>query len=277
MRQAPLPQGFATLQSRQDQSDGAEHEVRARATRDAHHLLTVDGQIVAQHSETEAEGHHVQTYQPAPHQEETVPRQRNMKCRRTILTPHSTLHIPRLQINRRIHRPTADGHDQCDPEEQFEAVGILIHKDAHRWGDGHREIVRQPVVADALRPATRWQHIDGHRRVRHRQCPEGSAVQRSDDEEQQQGRCRQIACEEDGKQAETDHEHRLSGERVHEIAAEGPQQQGGDGVAREHQTYHVLRGSEVLTQVEWQQRGQYVEGKEQREVRRHHLTIVPIP
>lgn len=48
-------------------------------------------------------------------------------------------------------------------------------------------------------------------------------------------------------------------------------------VARQHQSHHVLRGPERLRQLQRQQRCQQIEGKEQREVRRHHPPVVGIP
>ncbi len=101
MGQATLAQGSSSLQARQDQADGAEHEIGARATRDTHHLLAVDGQVVAQHTKTEAEGDHVQAYQPPLHEEEAVPRQ-------LLLVPHGFL---LRQLHGRIHHPTTDGYD----------------------------------------------------------------------------------------------------------------------------------------------------------------------
>ena len=59
MRQPTLTQRLATLYARQYQSYAAQHEIRASATRDTHHLLAIDSQIVAQHAKAEAKGHHI--------------------------------------------------------------------------------------------------------------------------------------------------------------------------------------------------------------------------
>ncbi|MCH5312720.1 MAG: hypothetical protein J1E57_12375, partial [Prevotella sp.] len=45
----------------------------------------------------------------------------------------------------------------------------------------------------------------------------------------------------------------------------------------QHQPDDILRRPEMLTQIERQQRGQHIEGEEQREVRRHHLAVVSVP
>ena len=162
----------------------------------------------------------------------------------------------------------------------YYAIGgyISVQSRAARWGsNGHREIVGEAIVADALSAATGGQHVDGCRRVGHRQSPKGPAVERSDDHEQQQGGGRQVACEENGKCPEAHHQHRAAREGVDEITAEGAEQQGRHRIARQHQPDHVLRGTEVLAQIERQQGRQHVEGEEQRKVCRHHLTVVPVP
>lgn len=174
MRQPALPQGLPALQARRHQPDAAEHEVGARAPRDAHHLLAVDGHIVAQHAEAEAESHHVEAEKPATHEEETVPRELRLVAHNLLLR----------KTDRRVDPPPYAGHDEGYPEEQLEAVGNLIKEDADGRGDGHREIVAQTVIADALSAATGGQHIDGCRRVGHRQSTEGAAVERPDDRKQ---------------------------------------------------------------------------------------------
>ena len=102
-------------------------------------------------------------------------------------------------------------------------------------------------------------------------------MQRAHNGEQQQGRGGQVAGKEDGKHAKRHHEHHFAGERIDYIAAERTKQQGGDGIARKHQSDHVLSGSEVLAQVERQQWCKHVKGKKQRKVGCHHLAVVPIP
>ena len=154
---------------------------------------------------------------------------------------------------------------------------IAVDEDADGGCQCHRQVVTQPIVADAFRPPAGWQHVDSHRGVCHGKGTKGSAMKCPDNHEQQQCGCSQIAGKEDCKSAETDHQHRLSRKGVDDIAAEGTEQQGRDGIARQHEPYHVLRRPEVLAQIERQQRCQHVEGEKQREIRRHHLAIVSIP
>ena len=130
-----------------------------------------------------------------------------------------------------------------------------VDEDADGGSDGHSQVVAQPVVADGLVAAARWQHVDGHGAVGHGQGPEGTAMQRSDNGEQQQGARRQITCKEDGKAGKAHHEHRLAREGVDHIAAERTEEQGSDGISRQHQSDDVFRGMKVLAQVERQQRG----------------------
>ena len=94
---------------------------------------------------------------------------------------------------------------------------------------------------------------------------------------QQQGGCCQVAGKEDGEGGKTNHQHRLAGEGVDEIAAEGAEQQCRNGIARQHETYHVLRGTKMLAQIERQQWCEYVEGEEEGEIGHHHLAVVAVP
>ena len=59
----------------------------------------------------------------------------------------------------------------------------LIDEDTDRGCNGHREVITQTIIADTLRTPTRWQHIDGDGGIGYRQCPEWSAMQRSDNRE----------------------------------------------------------------------------------------------
>ena len=115
MREATLAQGLAALQAREDQTDGAEHEVGARAACDAHHLLAIDGQIVAQHAETEAEGHHIQPQQPAAQEEESVEGEFRLVAHHLLLR----------ELDGGIDEPSDAGHNERYPEQQFETVGVL--------------------------------------------------------------------------------------------------------------------------------------------------------
>ena len=156
-------------------------------------------------------------------------------------------------------------------------MGLGVDEDGKRRSNGHGQIVAESVVADALVAARRWHHVDGYCRVGHGERTEGAAVQGTDNGEQQEGRCRQVAGKEDGKGREADHQHRLARKGVDEIAAEWPEQQGSDGIARQHQPDDVLSGSKCLIEIKGQQWRQQVESGEQRKVGCHHLAIVTIP
>ena len=73
MRQQSAPQGFPALYAAHHQPHGTEQEIRARAAGDTKRLLTIDGYVVTQHTEAEAEAHHVQAYKPSAQQEKPVP------------------------------------------------------------------------------------------------------------------------------------------------------------------------------------------------------------
>ena len=74
-RETTLTQCLAPLETTQDETYGTEHEVSASATCDAEGLLAIDGEVVAEDTEAETEGHHVDTEEPATEEEEAVPRE----------------------------------------------------------------------------------------------------------------------------------------------------------------------------------------------------------
>ena len=67
-----LSQRLGTLQSREHEPDGNEHEPCARATGAMQHLLAVDGEVVAQHAKAESEARHANGENPARSEEEAV-------------------------------------------------------------------------------------------------------------------------------------------------------------------------------------------------------------
>ena len=221
MRESPFAQRLAALQARGNQTDGAEQEIGACAARDAHHLLAVDGQVVAQHTEAEAKGHHIESEQPATNEEEAVPREFRLVAHDLLVR----------ELDRRIDEPARTGHDKSQPEEQFEAVGIFVDEDADGGRNGHREVVAQPVVADTLSTTAGGQHVDGRRRVGHGKRAEGTTMKCTHNRKQQQGGSRQIASKEDGEGAEADHQYRAAGEGIDEITAEGTEEERRDGIA----------------------------------------------
>ena len=73
MGDATFTQGFAALKAREDESDGAEHEVGTCAACDAQLFLAVDGEVIAEYAKAEAEGNHVDTKEPAAKEKKAVP------------------------------------------------------------------------------------------------------------------------------------------------------------------------------------------------------------
>ena len=102
-------------------------------------------------------------------------------------------------------------------------------------------------------------------------------MQRAHNGEEQERGSRQIAGKEDGKGRVTHHQHRLAWKRVDQIAAERSEQERRQRVTRQHQSYDVLRGAEMLFQIERQQRCEDVKSEKQRKIGCHHLTIVSVP
>ena len=152
-----------------------------------------------------------------------------------------------------------------------------IDKDTNGGCYGHRQVVGHTIIANTLRSATRWQHVDSHCCIRYRQCTKGSTMKCTHDGEQQQRGCCQVAGKEYRESSKTNHQHHLARERVDEIATERTEQQCRDGVARQHQTDHILRGTKVFAEIQRQQGCQHIKGEKQREVGCHHLTVVQIP
>ena len=95
--------------------------------------------------------------------------------------------------------------------------------------------------------------------------------------EQQERGGSQITGKENGKGRVAHHQHQLSWEGVDDETAERPEQQGCDGIARQHQSDDILRRAEMLLQIEGQQRREDVEGEKQREICHHHLTVILVP
>ena len=120
MGETALTERLAALQSREDESYRAQHEPRACAACDAHHLLAVDGEVVAQHAEAKAEEHHVDAYQPASYKEETVGAE----------LPVSSFHVFLSAFDRRIDCHAEACHEQGNPEQQVERLGVAIDEDA---------------------------------------------------------------------------------------------------------------------------------------------------
>ncbi len=65
MREATFTEGFASLDAREHEPDGAEHEPGAGATGHAEYLFTIDGEVVAEDAEAETEEDHIDAKEPA--------------------------------------------------------------------------------------------------------------------------------------------------------------------------------------------------------------------
>ena len=271
--QLALTQRLGALQTGSHQPHRKQQEPSARASGDAHHLLAVDGQVVAHHAEAEPEEHHVHGQQPASDEEEAVQRH---PLHALSLRPW-LLMLRLLRPDTCIHHQAQPCYQQGQPEQQLKVVRRLVEVDGHGRRNGHGQVVAEAVVANTFVASRRGHDVNGHRGIGHRQRAEGGTVQRPHDREQQERRSAQVATEEDEEQREAHHQHTLARERVDQEAAERARQQSRQRVAAQHQAHHVLCRLETLHQIERQQRRQQVEGEEQREVRRHHPTIVPVP
>ena len=128
-------------------------------------------------------------------------------------------------------------------------MGITVDEDAYRGSDGGGYVVAQSVVADAFVAPAGWQHIDGHSTIGHRRGTKRRAMERSDDGKPQQGSGDNIATEtyEVGKEAYE--KHTLARKAIDHEPAERSYEEGSDGIAREHHSYHVLGSAVCLAQI----------------------------
>ena len=106
MGKKALAQGTTALQTRENESDGAEHEPSAGASSNAHDLFAVDGEIVAKHAEAETEENHIDAQQPATLEKETVQRKRALCLHGSFL----------WQLHRCVNDESEGGDDECEPE-----------------------------------------------------------------------------------------------------------------------------------------------------------------
>ena len=91
------------------------------------HLLTVDGQVVTQYTETEAEQRNVHCHQPSTGEEETI--EREMWQSLTL-----DRHLPLwcfMYLHRGIHKHAQSSHDKGGPEQDIEAVTDAIKPDTY--------------------------------------------------------------------------------------------------------------------------------------------------
>ena len=278
-QQLALAQGTGPLQTGGDKPQGEEQEPGACAAGDAHHLLAVDGEVVAHHAETETEEDHVDGQQPASDEEETVEADEPTACWLLAVSRWLLGGGERfcLDLHLAVNNHAYAGNEQRQPEQQLEIARQPIEIDGSHGGSGHRQVIGKAVVADALIAPRRRQHIDGHRGIGNGQRSEGGTVQCPHDGEEQQRRGSQITAEKEEEEEETHHQHPLAGEAVHQIAAERARQQGRQRVAAQHESHHILRGIKALHEIQRQQGCQQIEGEEQSEIRPHHATVVAVP
>ena len=265
--QLALSQRFATLQPRQDQSEGEQQEEGAGPAGDAHNLFAVDGQIVAQHAVAKSETDHVNANEPSSQEEETV--EGNL-----LLVGHGCSF---WQLHRSRDRHAYQGEKQRDDEQDVKVSEVFVEGDADRGRDGGGNVVAQPVIADALVAARGGQHVDGNGGIGHGARPERSAVESAHHGEERQSARQQIETVEYETQQHKENQHLLPVERIDDISAERPEQQRGHGIARQYQANDVFCRAEMLAQVDGEQRCEDVEGEEQRKVRYHHLDILFVP
>ena len=90
--------------------------------------------------EAETEENHIDAQQPATLEKETVQRKRALCLHGSFL----------WQLHRCVNDESEGGDDECEPEEQLEIMRLGIDENGKRRCDGHREIVAESVVADAL-------------------------------------------------------------------------------------------------------------------------------
>ena len=278
LHEAAFAQGTGSLQARCHQTAGQQQEPSARAAGDAHDILAVDGQIVADDAKAEPEENHVHRQQPATKKEETVPAKQTARASRSHT--RSSLPCPTLgplELDAGIGEHTGTGYEQRQPKEQLEIVGQAININRHRRRYGHGEVVAKAVVANAFVAARRGQDVDGNRGVGHRERTERSAVESPDDGEQQQRRRPQVTPETYKEKEGTGHEHTLARKRIDKKTAERPGKQSRQRIAAKHQAHHILRSVEALNQVQRQQRCQQIKSKEKGKVGRHHAAVIPIP
>ena len=123
----------------------------------------------------------------------------------------------------------------------------------------HGQVVGQTVVAQSFTPAGRGHDVYHDGVASHGHHPERYAVY--DAEHDEQGKeARHHVAGEDGDEDEVGEQvKRFPGERVEQVAGERTDAERRDGIARQYETDHGVRGVEVLGQVEGQDGGEQPE------------------
>ena len=102
-------------------------------------------------------------------------------------------------------------------------------------------------------------------------------MQGAHDGEKQQRGSQQITREKHRIASEADQQHLLPRKAVCQIATEGSDQQRQERIARQCQPDDIFRRSEMLAQIERQERRKQVEREIQAEIGVHHFQVVSIP
>jgi len=264
----PAPaQSPRTNQTRHDQARTQHRKPRTRTSRHAQFLLPVDGKIRSQHAIRQADAHHHHTLAPTLHEEEAVEG-------KGVFVGHDFL---RREMHRRIDRqPQASSH-QRDEEDDIVVANRIVDHQSHRRRHARRQIVRQPIIADALRPPRRGQHINRARAVRHSDRTHRRPMRRADHRKQRHRPRNQIARKQCEEQEIASQQHHLPRETVDQIPRHRTRQQCRERVARQHKPNRVLVCAVRLAQIQGQEGRHHHEREENHEVRRPNLHIIRIP
>ena len=141
----------------------------------------------------------------------------------------------------------------------------------------HGEVVAQSIKTDTLIASAGRQDIDGTGTVGNCYRSEGSTMQGSADGKHQDGTGSYVSCKEDGKSRQTDHQHFFTGKSIHHISAEGTDDECRHRISTQHDADDILGRPKGLTQIEWEEWGEEIEGKVEQKVGGHHLDVIRIP
>ncbi len=194
-------------------------------------------------------------------------KQEQAEARGKSLEQDETVERYRLSLYRRLVgglygacRKEAHGAGSYRGDED----GVVRHAVAMQEESDHRsyrhgQVVGQTVVAQSFAPAGRGHDVYHDGVASHGHHPERYAVY--DAEHDEQGKeARHHVAGEDGDEDEVGEQvKRFPGERVEQVARERTDAERRDGIARQYETDHGVRGVEVLGQVEGQDGGEQPE------------------
>ena len=142
-----------------------------------------------------------------------------------------------------------DGYEEGYPEEEHVAAREVVEVDADGGGDGHGEVVAEPVEADAFVATLSGEDVYGAGAVGDGDGSEGGTMEGATYGKHEDGAGCDVAGEENGEGAETDHQDCLAGEAVDDVTTEGTDDEGGYGVAAQHDAYRVFGGTECVAEI----------------------------